>query len=126
MIRISFCQTNRLFIWLERAEKEICFSMANSTFKMKMDIDRHGPRLMPNNCKNLKPPHFSLPSTFKQKKRTESRRGEHREGEEVQSAEKAEHGSRRKEQRTVEAEHREGEEVQSAEKAEHVSRNKEQ
>jgi hypothetical protein len=31
---------------------------------MKMDIDRHGPRLMPNNCKNLNPPNFSLPSTF--------------------------------------------------------------
>jgi hypothetical protein len=53
---------------LERAEKEICFSMANGTFKMKMDIDRHGPRLMPNNCKNPNPPYFSLPSTFKSKK----------------------------------------------------------
>jgi hypothetical protein len=31
---------------------------------MKMDIDRHGPRPMPNNCKNLNPPNFSLPSTF--------------------------------------------------------------
>ncbi len=29
-----------------------------------MDIDRHGPRLMPNNCKNLSPPNFSLPTTF--------------------------------------------------------------
>ncbi len=34
-------------------------------FKMKMDIDRHGPRPMPNNCKNLNPPNFSLASTFK-------------------------------------------------------------
>ncbi len=32
---------------------------------MKMDIDRHGPRLMPNNCKNLNPPYFSLLTTFK-------------------------------------------------------------
>jgi hypothetical protein len=32
---------------------------------MKMDIDRHSPRLMPNNCKNLNPRYFSLPSTFK-------------------------------------------------------------
>jgi hypothetical protein len=31
---------------------------------MKMDIDRHGPRPMPNSCKNLNPPNFSLPSTF--------------------------------------------------------------
>jgi hypothetical protein len=33
---------------------------------MKMDIDRHGPRLMPNICKNLNPHYFSLPSTFKE------------------------------------------------------------
>jgi hypothetical protein len=65
LIRIAFCQTNRLFILLDRAEKEIRFSVANGTFKMKMDIDRHGPRLMPNNCTNLNPPYFSLPSTFK-------------------------------------------------------------
>ncbi len=64
MIRIAFCQTNRLFILLERAEKEIGFSMANGMFKIKMDIDRHGPRRMPDNCKNLNPPYFSLPSTF--------------------------------------------------------------
>ncbi len=35
---------------------------------MTMDIDRHGPRLMPNNCKNLNPHYFSLPSTFKAEK----------------------------------------------------------
>ncbi len=40
------------------------FSMANGFFKIKMDIDRHGPRRMPDNCKNLNPPYFSLPSTF--------------------------------------------------------------
>jgi hypothetical protein len=44
--------------------KKICFSMANGMFKTKMDIDLHGPRLMPNNCKNLDPPYFSLPSTL--------------------------------------------------------------
>jgi hypothetical protein len=38
--------------------------MANGTFKMKMDIDRHGPRLMPNNYNNLNSPYFSLPSTI--------------------------------------------------------------
>jgi hypothetical protein len=48
--------------------KEIHFSMANGTFNMKMDIDCHGPRLMPNNCKNHNPPYFSLPSTFKEEK----------------------------------------------------------
>ncbi len=66
MHRIAFCQTNRLFIFLlERAETEIRFSMANGTFKMKMDINRHSPRLMPNNGKNLNPPFFWLPTTFK-------------------------------------------------------------
>ncbi len=53
MIRNAFCQTNRLFNLLERAEKEICFSMANGTFKMKMDIDRHGPDLCPTAVKIL-------------------------------------------------------------------------
>ncbi len=64
MIRIAFCKTNRLFILLKRAETEIRCAMANSMFKMKMDINRHGPRLMPNNCKHLNPPYFSLPITF--------------------------------------------------------------
>jgi hypothetical protein len=62
--RITFCQTSRLFILLERAETEIRFSIANSMFKTKMDIDRQSPRLMPNNCKHLDPPYFSLPTTF--------------------------------------------------------------
>jgi hypothetical protein len=53
--------------FLEQAETEIRFSMANGTFKIKKDIDRHGPRLMPSNCKNLDPPYFSLPTTFKSK-----------------------------------------------------------
>jgi hypothetical protein len=66
LIRIAFCQTNRLFIFLERAEKEIRFSMANGMCKVKRDIDRHGPRHMPNNCKNINPSYFSLPSTFKE------------------------------------------------------------
>jgi hypothetical protein len=52
---------------LERAETEIGFSIANGTFKMKMDINRHGPRSLPSNCKNLNPPNFSLPTTFKSK-----------------------------------------------------------
>ncbi len=64
MIRIAFCQSNRLFILLERAETDISFSMANSMLKTKMDIDCHGPRLIPNNCKHLIPPHFSLPTNF--------------------------------------------------------------
>jgi hypothetical protein len=49
---------------LERPETEIHFVLANGMFKIKIDIDRHGPRPMPNNCKNFNPPNFSLPSTF--------------------------------------------------------------
>jgi hypothetical protein len=49
----------------ERPETEIRFVLANGMFKMKIDIDRHGPRPMPNNCKNFNPPNFSLPTTFK-------------------------------------------------------------
>jgi hypothetical protein len=62
-----FCQTNRLFILLVRAEMEICISMENSMFKTKMDIDPHDPRLIriPINCQHLNPPYFSLPTTFK-------------------------------------------------------------
>jgi hypothetical protein len=44
---------------------EIRFSMANGMFVMKMDINRHRPRLMRNNCQHLDPPYFSLPTTFK-------------------------------------------------------------
>ncbi len=33
-------------------------------FKMKITLDRHGPRLMDNNYQHLDPPNFSLPSTF--------------------------------------------------------------
>jgi hypothetical protein len=45
--------------------------MANGMFKMKMDIDRHGPRLMPNNCQNLDPPRYQLP--LKQKLLSQAR-----------------------------------------------------
>jgi hypothetical protein len=47
---------------------EIRFALANGMFKMKMDIHRDGPRPMPNSCKNLNPPNFSLPTTFKEEK----------------------------------------------------------
>ncbi len=58
-----FCQTNRLIIVLERAETEIRFALANSMFRTKMDIDRHGPRLVSNSCKNRNPTKFLLPTT---------------------------------------------------------------
>jgi hypothetical protein len=64
---IAYCQSNRLFILMERVEMEIGFGMATGMFKTKMDIDRHGPRLMPNNCQSLEMPYFSLPTTFKEK-----------------------------------------------------------
>ncbi len=52
------------FCWREWKWK-IRFSMANSTFKMKMDINRHDPRPVPNNRENFNSPNFSLPTTFK-------------------------------------------------------------
>ncbi len=74
MIRIAYCQSNRYLNLLERAETEIRFSMANDMFKMKMDIDRHGPKLMPNKCQYIDPPYFSLQTTFKFKPRFEQDR----------------------------------------------------
>jgi hypothetical protein len=64
-MHLTFCQTNRVFILLERAETEIRFSMANIMFKTKTDINHPGARLMPRNCKHLYPPYFSLPTTLK-------------------------------------------------------------
>jgi hypothetical protein len=62
MIRIAFCQTNRLFIcWRERKRKYVSQrQMACS--KQKWISTATVPV---NNCKNLDPPYFVLPSTFK-------------------------------------------------------------
>ncbi len=68
MIRIAYCQSNRLLILLERAEAEIRFSMANGMLKMKMEIYCHGSRIMPKNFQHLGPIYFSLLTTFKEKK----------------------------------------------------------
>ncbi len=53
MIRIAFCQTNRLFILLERAEKEIRFSMANARSKSKWTSIATVPDLCPTTAKIL-------------------------------------------------------------------------
>jgi hypothetical protein len=45
------------------------FSMANVFFNNTMDIVHHGPRQMPNHCQHLDPPYFSLPTTFKIRKK---------------------------------------------------------
>jgi hypothetical protein len=34
-------------------------------FKMKININRHGPRLLSNTRQRLDPPYFSLTTTFK-------------------------------------------------------------
>jgi hypothetical protein len=65
LIHIAYCQSNRLLILLERAETKLFFNGKWHVFKIKRDNDRHGPRLMPNNCQYLDPPYFSLPTTFK-------------------------------------------------------------
>jgi hypothetical protein len=51
-------------LYIEIQGTEMRFSMENGMFKMKIDIDHHGPRLMPNNCQQLDPPYVSLPTTF--------------------------------------------------------------
>ncbi len=53
MIHIAFCQTNHQFILLERAEKEIHFSVANWTFKMKWTSIATVPELCPTTVKIL-------------------------------------------------------------------------
>jgi hypothetical protein len=55
LICIGFCQ---------RTDMEIRFSMASGMFKTKMDTDRHGQRLVPNNYILLYPPYFLLLTTF--------------------------------------------------------------
>jgi hypothetical protein len=43
----------------------IMYLMANGMFKKKITLDRHGLRLMPENCQHLDPPNFSLQTNFK-------------------------------------------------------------
>ncbi len=43
---------------------EISFVKENNKFKMKITLDRHGPRLITNNCHLPYPFYFSLLSTF--------------------------------------------------------------
>ncbi len=57
---IDNCQSNRLLILLKRAETEYV-----SEWQKAIDIHRHSPRLIPNNCHILDPPFISLPTTFK-------------------------------------------------------------
>jgi hypothetical protein len=60
------CQRNRLLILLDWAEKEIRFLPENHTFKINnITLDRHGHRLIPNQCHIPDPRNFSLLSTFK-------------------------------------------------------------
>ncbi len=56
---IADCQSNRLLILLERAETV----NGKRHVKTKMNIDRHGPRQMPNNCQILDAPYsrYKLP-----------------------------------------------------------------
>ncbi len=41
-----------------------CSCMVSPTVKMKITLDRHGPRLMPYNFQLLDPSNFSLPTIF--------------------------------------------------------------
>jgi hypothetical protein len=51
---------------LEQAEREIDCLQVNCTFKFKITPDRHNAGQKLKYCVHPDPPHFSLPSTFKQ------------------------------------------------------------
>ncbi len=55
---------NLLLIFLDWAEMEISFVKENNKFKMKITLDRHGPRLITSHCHLSYLPDFSLLSTF--------------------------------------------------------------
>jgi hypothetical protein len=44
LIRISFCQSNRLLILLLQAEKEMRFLIKNCMLKLYVNLDRHSPK----------------------------------------------------------------------------------
>jgi hypothetical protein len=52
------------FYFAGESRKENMFLNGKRHVQNEMDIDGHGPKLMPNNCKNLNPPYFLLPSAF--------------------------------------------------------------
>ncbi len=67
--RIAYWHSNRLLILLLQAETELYIFVTDVIFnmKMKINIDRRGPRLIPNTSQHLDPPHFlviQLPFTF--------------------------------------------------------------
>ncbi len=62
---ISYCQSNRLLILLYGEKGHENMFLNGKRHVKKMDIDRHGPRLMPNNCQILDPPYFLLSTNFK-------------------------------------------------------------
>ena len=65
--RIAYFASHRLFKMLEQAEREMTILQENAMFKIKMTLDRRGPRPIPNYGQLLDPPSFSLLSTFKSK-----------------------------------------------------------
>jgi hypothetical protein len=66
LIRIAFCQTNRLpysFCWRARKRKYVSqWQRACSKWKWTSIVTVPN---LPNSCKILNPPYFSLPTTFK-------------------------------------------------------------
>ena len=63
--RITYFASHYLFKLLEQAETEIDFLQENPKFKIKLTLDRRGPRPIPNYSRLCDPPSFSLLSTFK-------------------------------------------------------------
>ncbi len=59
--RIKGLSRHRLLIMLVQAEKEICYLHKSCMFKWQIAIDRHSPRLIPNQCHLSDPTNFLLP-----------------------------------------------------------------
>jgi hypothetical protein len=66
---VKFVETSPIYYSAEQAEKEICFLYKSCMFKLEIAIDRRSPRKIPNQCHLSDPPHFSLPSIFKKRKK---------------------------------------------------------
>jgi hypothetical protein len=47
-----------------QAEVETHILMADGKFKFKIDINRHGPRLIHDTSPHLDPPYYSLPKNY--------------------------------------------------------------
>ncbi len=67
-MRLAYFHDNRLLTGLYKQETEIPRRKDERCIKKQTDIDRHGTVTTSTSSQPLDPPHFSLPTTFKQSK----------------------------------------------------------